>query len=246
MRGADFSKFSTDNQPVSSAALMAMAHDGIKVIVPGAWSGDEAYDGTHDTLKNAGDGFHRGVYTVLNMSKSGVFSADAAKWMCGDQWANLAFCALDVELATDEQHIGAAIDEVRTLGQKPVIYTSNAMWQYGETFKDVPLWTAQYEVGLPLLLYGGWNLGSVMGHQYQNTTQAYGIGVDFSNFADEFFAPDAASALAVLHDAWSHDMADLTAGAYSLESTPGDTTRLALYEIYVQNRATAWKQLIGH
>lgn len=103
----------------------------------------------------------------------------------------LRFVEVDVEIdGVTGKMIRDALDTVKELGQRPIIYTGRWWWVYhfgdSQVFKDFPLCAAQYPSFLPdepenllgwVTLFGGWTRENLVGWQYTNTTQLHGVNV---------------------------------------------------------------------
>lgn len=259
MKAIDYSAFSTGRKAVPVATfqkIRSMFPSGDMLLnIPGGWHGQSGYLQARQSIVNARDaGFTRhATYTAINMLP-GRTSVERAQQAVGNEWENLSFIGIDVELATTPDIIREACETAQKMGVRPVIYTAKWAWNQfmADTtdFKDLPLWNAFYDndpdIDFPRFPFGGWVLEKLCGEQYTNTTNIDGNGFDFNWFSDAFVDEVAEPpGLPALVQAWKDDMAGLAVNAASLIHTPFDAVRLALHAIYTARRTEAWKALLG-
>lgn len=259
MKATDTSRYATGNNVVPGSAFKAMQAAGVQLFIPGAWHGIEGYDAVEASL-NLGRtkyGLYTATYAALAPGWSGKNAIEKTRELCGAEWGELAFCAVDVETpGITHKQISEAVEQVAAFKQIPVIYTARYAWEEitgnSEDFRWVRLWNALYDddpdIDFLAHPFGGWTLASLAGEQYANSTPFGGIDVDFSTFSDEFIRPalaDPANPLVVLRDAWQRDMADLTKNTADLVARVGDDIALALHTLYTENRQRGWHALLG-
>ena len=192
---ADWSRF----QPAHSEAdLRRLQAAGVELVIPGSWHGDALGRNPNcrgDLERARRVGLRTATYTVLD-SPAGTTARGAvrrARDICGNEWQQLSFVSLDIEVAgVTIPEIRAAIDEVRRLDQRPIIYT--AYWFWHDVFGnprdaaicEVPLWNAYYDsdddIDFGRLPYGCWRVEDVVGEQYEGTTRLAGLEVDRNTF----------------------------------------------------------------
>jgi hypothetical protein len=263
VKAIDYSSFSTGNAPVPVATFQKIrslfAGNDMLLNIPGAWHGASGYSGARQSIVNGRQaGFtHAATYTAIN-SRHGRESVERAQSFIGNEWDNLAFIGIDVELPTNSDIVNDAIVAARAMGVEPFVYTAHWAWhqfmQNRKEFGNVPLWNAFYDnnpdFDFPNYPFGAWTLAGVAGEQYTNTTHVDGLGFDFNQFHDAAIVPPppppvpAPHPLTVLVESWKTDMADIAVNAASLIHTPLDTLRLALHSIYTAKRTSAWKAII--
>lgn len=263
MKAIDYSRFSTGNQPVPVATFQKIrslfAGNDMLLNIPGAWHGGIGYDGARQSIVNGRNaGFvHAATYTAIN-TLPGRIAVEKAQAHVGNEWDNLAFIGIDVELNTTPAIIADACATAQQMGVRPVVYTAHWAWhQFMQNRQDsfgCALWNAFYDnnpdFDFANYPFGTWTLADVAGEQYTNTTHVDGLGFDFNQFRDDFIVVPppppipAPHPLALLVEAWKTDMADIAVNAASLIHTPLDTTRLALHSIFTSRRTSAWKALI--
>lgn len=256
MRAFDTSRFATNNNPISVVTAQKL-NQVFDLAVIGAWHGTVGYDAAEASLLNCRENFmYIATYAALAANHDPVAAINECHARCGAQWANLLFCAVDVELdGVTHDQIAAAVERIVALGQKPIIYTSKYKWQ--SILNDTPdfarlgvkLWDAKYDGSAALDdfisgAYGGWTWDTLLGHQYTNTTPFADISVDYNVF-DDRLVQAIPSSLVGLATAWATDMQDVTDNAQLLVHIPLNTTALALHSIYAANRARAWDALLG-
>jgi hypothetical protein len=188
--------------------------------------------------------------------RAGRESVERAQQFIGNEWDNLAFIGIDVELPTTVAIIRDACETAIRMNVTPFLYTAHWAWHQFMTntqeFGNVPLWNAFYDHNPDFDFghypFGGWSLARVAGEQYTNTTQVGGFGFDFNEFRNEAIVPvpdtPGVPPLVALVEAWKSDMANLAVNAADLIHTPLNTTRLALHSIYTSRRTEAWKVII--
>ena len=260
MKAIDYSAFSAGG-PVPVATfrkIRSLFPSGDMLLnIPGAWHGLSGYTGAWQSIRNAREaGFtHHATYVAIN-SMAGRESVEQAQAYIGNEWENLAFIGIDVELPTTPTIVHDACVAAMEMGVRPVIYTARWAWfkYMADTslFNGRPLWNAFYDndpdIDFAHYPYGGWELGKLAGEQYTGTMQVDGYGFDFNHFRDEFVtagSPPAVPPLVALVDAWKRDMADLAVNAADLIHTPGDLFRLDLHTIFTERRAADWKALLA-
>ena len=191
---------------ISKYAGLVPAHEweqafakGERVAVVGSWHGRDGNGFAQSNLINARQAqFATATYVVLNSLPGSVAVKEAAVF-CGSEWENLAFVALDVEVAgVTRAIIAEAKDAVRYHHPRALvcIYTGRWFWdgQLGNPTwgRDLglPLWDSRYD-GMPNLdypdPYGGWE--HLIGRQYQGTNKAVGFSTDLSVFSSVFMGP---------------------------------------------------------
>lgn len=259
MKAIDYSAFSTGNVAVPVETLhriRLLSPNDMLLNIPGAWHGATAYDAARQSIRNGREaGFtHSASYTVLNM-RPGRESVERAQAAIGDEWDNLSFLAIDVELETTPDIVAEAFDTAINMGARPVMYTAKWAWDQfmasTNAFGQWELWNAFYDNDPDLDFanhpFGSWPVTKLAGEQYTNTTEVDGIGFDFNQFDDAWvngkpLSP--AGGLQALVKAWQDSMIDLTVGQASLIQDPFNMVRLALHSIYVSRRTSDWKALL--
>ena len=189
----DWSKFQPSH---STADLQRFKDAGVELIIPGSWHGDALGQNSNcrgDLARGRAIGLKTATYTVLD-SPAGTTARGAvrrARDICGNEWQHLSFVSLDIEVeGITIPEIRGAIEEVRRLDQRPIIYT--AWWFWHDLFGnpreacDVPLWNAFYDsdddIDFGRFSYGCWEVRDVVGEQYQGTTLVAGMEVDRNTF----------------------------------------------------------------
>ena len=111
---------------------------------------------------------------------------------CGPHIGALQFFCLDVEINPGVPVTRAMVDGVRSMGVRPVIYSSRNMWPIvmrgdDTSFADVPLWDADHDQSGPVP-YGGWNTPENMrvGVQHTEETSFNGVNINISDFSAGF------------------------------------------------------------
>lgn len=260
MKAVDYSAFSTGGPvpvPVFQQLRSMFPSGDMLLNIPGGWHGAVGYPGARQSIINGREaGFtHAATYTAIN-HRPGRFAVEKAQQAVGNEWENLSFIGIDIELPTTPDIINEACAVAVEMGVRPVIYTARWAWHQfmanTQDFAEWPLWNAFYDfdpdVDFAGNRYGGWGLNALCGEQYTNTTQVGGFGFDFNYFADGFVKAEdtpAVPPLVALVEAWKKDMADLAVNAADLIHTPFDTLRLALHSIYTSRRTADWKSLLG-
>lgn len=272
MKAFDGSRYSFGNVVVPVPVLEELHRPvanhgyGCDLAIIGSWhGGSEGYDAAEQTLVNCRVvGLLTATYIALSPSMSGRESVDEGRRRCGNEWGLLKFVAVDAEtIGVTAAHVRDAVQAILEYGGTPVVYTAHYIWRQmmgddSTEFSGLPLWNAYYDddpdIDYQKLPYGGWTIAKLAGEQYTNTTDiAGGVAVDFSVFSDEWILSltqgipdtDFAGTVKALREAWGKDMADLAVNAADLIQTPFDTTRLALHDLYTQNRDGAWKRFLN-
>jgi hypothetical protein len=198
MKGVDFSRYSTANLPLAVETFEVLTAAGVKLIIPGAWHGNEGYDAVNETLKRGRERlFHTATYIALSPGRSGREHVERAQALVGNEWDHLRFAAIDCELdGITIQMIHEAEETVRASGIEPILYSAKWWWvgHFGDPhdFAYMRLWNAWYDGdpdhdGLP---YGGWTEAACIGEQYTNTTRVNPtLSVDWNEFSDDFIVP---------------------------------------------------------
>jgi len=139
-------------------------------------------------------GFILATYAVVWPGMTGEFVIDTAKDVCGSFWGELAFVGVDCEVDGIASAVRPAVERVKALKQRPVIYTGRWWWVdhngNSSALKDVPLWSASYDndpdIDFQKAPYGGWTLEKLMGEQYAGTVVLEGQTVDRNSFRKQF------------------------------------------------------------
>ena len=194
IRAADVSKY---GGAVSSEKwAKASADHGVGLAIVGSWHGRDANPHAAQTLCAAADaGLAVATYAVLN-SRDGCATVGLAKSACGEQWPNLSFVALDIELdGVTRQVVAGAASEVVAAGLRPIVYTGRWFWASSRHLGNptwashLPLWDSHYDGVEALVLhpvYGGWSSADVVGKQYRGSNNGLGFSCDLSVFDPGF------------------------------------------------------------
>lgn len=191
MRGIDVSVYSGEISPEQWQKIKA---DGYELVVVGLFHGRTVNRFAGQQLSGAIQaGLEVAGYVLIAPWTGWTGPQQVAAGMAEAQAYKdkLRFVAVDVEIdGVTGKMIRDALDTVKELGQRPIIYTGRWWWVYhfgdSQLFKDYPLWAAQYPFFLPdepenlldwVTLYGGWTRESLVGWQYTNTTQFHGVNV---------------------------------------------------------------------
>ena len=186
MVAADVSKWG--GQISEGQWAKAREDHGLEIAVVGSWHGHSSNRYANATLNAAvAAELIPATYIVLN-DRDGAETITLGKTAVGDQWQNLAFVALDIELpGVTQQVITDAAMAVRADGLTPIVYTGRWFWDghLGNPVwaKDLPLWDSVYDDHPAVELvhpYGGWT--SAIAKQYHGTTQVLGFSADLSAF----------------------------------------------------------------
>jgi hypothetical protein len=184
------------NGVVSAQTWERFKMDGWDMAIIGLHGGRTPNPHAEATLRNArAAGLFTAGYVVIKPGGA-AWLVNQGREIAGGEWLYLQFVAIDVEWAItlSEEDVREGVEEVRRLGQKPIIYTYGYYWRelMGDPhgFSDIPLWDADYPGnGLaknPTLgmvwPYGGWTKRAI--HQYQNTHTRFGVPVD-ANLVDD-------------------------------------------------------------
>lgn len=165
---------------------------GVGMLIVGLWDGATGPDWAAEAFGNArATGLQIAGYIALWPGMTGPQHVDSGRAVAGDDWARLAFCAVDMEgrgvLPADGRE---AVNRVEALGIRSCVYTGYGTWTDNggdDSLADVPLWDANYNRQTDLVLqreYGGWTQASVIGHQYLGNVTLEGVKCDVSVFDD--------------------------------------------------------------
>lgn len=191
MKAVDVSVYS---RAISAGQWQTIKDDGYELAIVGLFHGRTVNSYAKQQLPGAIEaGLEVAAYVLIAPWTGWTGPQQVAAGMAQAQaFKNkLRFVAIDVEAdGVTGKMIRDALDAVKELGQRPIIYTGRWWWVYhfgdSQLFKDFPLWTAQYPFFLPdepenlldwVVLYGGWTRESLVGWQYTNTTQLHGVNV---------------------------------------------------------------------
>jgi len=164
---------------------------GRRVAVVGAWHGLSGNPYAEDNLRDArAAGKITATYIAISPSRDARSQVDLGKQYVGSEWDNLNFVAVDIEIdGNTVQHAIDAMQRVRELGQRPIIYTAGWFWRGHMGNPCIPggalLWNAYYDYD-PDVDYDGYGCFTLVGEQYIGTTDLNGISVD-ENVFDETF-----------------------------------------------------------
>lgn len=120
-----------------------------------------------------------------------------AKKNAGATWHNLDVVFVDVEIPqTTLVQVRELCEALKADGKRVSIYSARWFWKgtlgnpTDPWLLEYPLWNAFYDnspdIDFPANPYGPWN--SVIGEQYQNTTNLGNVNVDLNVFEDSFFS----------------------------------------------------------
>lgn len=191
MKAFDVSVYSGE---ISAEQWQKIEADGYELVIVGLFHGRTVNRFAGQQLSGA---IQAGLYVA-----GYIFIAPWTGWTGPQQVAagmaeaqaykdKLRFVEVDVEAdGVTGKMIREALDTVKELGQRPIIYTGRWWWVYhfgdSQLFKDYPLHAAQYPFFLTdepenlldwVILYGGWTRESLVGWQYTNSTQLHGVNV---------------------------------------------------------------------
>lgn len=173
---------------VTPAWCAARLEEGYKLAIAGLWTGRYAIDGAEHALRTWREaGGIPAAYLCIHDAAPLALHIGRARAAAGEEWARLAFVAIDVEVEpVSARTVRQACELVEADGLRPIIYTRRNFWRdhvgNDQTCARWPLWDASY--GIPPALdvpgYGGWTLRT--GHQYHDTQRVDGIDVDLNVF----------------------------------------------------------------
>ena len=178
--------------PYTQAEWSAAKRRGCGLAIVGSWHGTHGNPRCQDSLASAkAVGLELGTYAVLN-GVLGDESIEHAKSVCGSQWDDVRFIALDIEVTgVTFETISSASATLAHYGKQVCLYTGSWWWvghmgnpTWGADL-DIKLWTADYSRPPSLDLpkpYGGWYASDVIGHQFQGTNTRLGLNCDLSVF----------------------------------------------------------------
>ncbi|HUV73876.1 MAG TPA: GH25 family lysozyme [Anaerolineae bacterium] len=196
MRGIDVSVYSGE---ITIDQWRKVKADGYGLAVVGLFHG-------RTVNRYAGQQLGAAIQAGLNVAAY-VLIAPWTGWNAAQQVAaglaeaqvyrsSLWFVAVDVEIdGVTGKMVREALDAVKEMGHRPIIYTGGWWWQNRFNFSDYPLWAAQYPAFLTdepenllhtVKLFGGWTREKLVGWQYKGTTDLHGVNCDL-NWFDETF-----------------------------------------------------------
>lgn len=157
------------------------------------WTGAMRPANAIRSLRNARNmGLRIAGYISLNRHHSGVWhAAKGCADIAPDLWDAMEFVAVDIELdGVRIEEIVAAVNRVKELGQRPILYTNYNSWTTKVVPRnpqdiaqmDVLLWNAYWDmnpdIDFPRLRFGGWRPDQVMIEQWSGGTHVCGTFVD--------------------------------------------------------------------
>lgn len=165
---------------------------GISLFIQGLWTAAEAPPfARHNILTAQRTGLDIAAYISINGTQNGAWHVDRGRHVLGNEWNDLLFVAIDVELpGIAVNRIWEAINRTRELGQTPIIYTSYNAWHslvWPRNPSDfsragIPLWNAYWDesndVDFAYLPYGSWTPDQVWIEQWSGGTYVCGQYVD--------------------------------------------------------------------
>jgi len=183
---------------ISVPTFRLFRDEGYDIFVQDVWTGIgsplPSYWNLYDSLeaKNIS-----AAYNVINGARPGDEQIDEGHRVIGDLWNEMNFIAVDVEVnGITVEIVRQALDHVRTLGQRAILYSGGWFWADPNRwadgandptdFRDEKLWTSDYTKTPTLLApgYGGWE--TAVGHQHKGTTFRHGVEVDLNVFDPAF------------------------------------------------------------
>jgi len=193
---------------VSVETFRKFKEAGYELVIVGLWHGASINGHAYHQVENAlVAGLHVAGYAALSGLYSPELQIGWSQAALQDDvdtnpfWSQLKFVAVDVELVgVSPQDIITAVNTVRSLGQRPIVYTARWFWleRLGNPciLQDVPLWNAFYDgdpdVDFPMFPYGCWErtIGyragqathGLIGEQYIGTTTIFNTVVDVNWF----------------------------------------------------------------
>ena len=181
-----------DGSAITRKQAKEALDQGYELLIVNLHTGKDDNKTARDSLRNARlAGVKTAAYFALS-SQTAKWHFDRAKEMAGDEWGNLLFVAVDVELPwVKEANVPKAIDLVAKDGLRPIVYTAAWFWRYTwdnpTIAKDTPLWDADYDDNGrfdKFVWYGGWTRR--IGKQYNSKAADVGFLADANVFDAEW------------------------------------------------------------
>jgi hypothetical protein len=160
----------------------AAAGYGLAVLSTNAWGRNEPWPHAAEQLQMALDAGLRIAAYARNprFYRAGIEA-------CGPHIGALQFWCIDVEVDPGVPVTHDMVDDVRSMGVRPLIYSSRGMWPRvmgnDTSFADLPLWDAVHD-STAWVPYGGWSARVGM----QTVEGAYfgGEEINLSTFSADF------------------------------------------------------------